>query len=38
MTQAQLVKEMQAAGLELERTADTLPGQHITIFRRTAAN
>lgn len=37
MTHAQLVKEMQAAGLELERTADTLPGQHIAIFRRPRA-
>jgi ubiquinone/menaquinone biosynthesis C-methylase UbiE len=38
MTQAQIAKEMQAAGLELERTADTLPGQHIAIFRRPAAD
>jgi predicted methyltransferase len=37
MTKVQIVKEMQAAGLVLERTADTLPGQHIAIFRRPAA-
>ena len=36
MSEAQIVKEMRAAGLELERTADTLPGQHIAIFRKAA--
>jgi predicted methyltransferase len=36
MSEAQIVKEMRAAGLELERKADTLPGQHIVIFRRAA--
>jgi predicted methyltransferase len=34
MTEAQIVKEMNAAGLELERSATALPGQHIAIFRR----
>ena len=34
MTQTQIVKEMRAAGLALERSANTLPGQHILMFRR----
>jgi ubiquinone/menaquinone biosynthesis C-methylase UbiE len=36
MSEAQIVKEMRAAGLELERKSDALPGQHIVIFRKAA--
>jgi SAM-dependent methyltransferase len=34
MTEAQTKKEMNAAGLEWERTADFLPQQHFLVFRK----
>jgi predicted methyltransferase len=34
MTEAQTKKEMNAAGLEWERTGDFLPQQHFLVFRK----
>jgi hypothetical protein len=34
MTAAQAIAEMQAVGLEWERTEDFLPQQHFLVFRR----